>query len=97
MHPSWSKAPVSWNFLLDLLSASGFGRGFRLTCGRNSKVRGKKLKHSVVGRHTAWLLLGCKALCDMQESYPLHAVFRNRFAGHDLLGAGRRQVRWGSN
>src|SRR5271170_14034 len=33
----------------------------------------------------------------MQESWPLQPVFRNPVAGNDLVGAGGRQVRWGSN
>jgi len=38
-----------------------------------------------------------EALCDMQDSWPLHPVFRNLIAGADFVGAGGRQVRWGSD
>src|SRR5260370_29597618 len=33
----------------------------------------------------------------MQDSWPLHPVLRNLGAGIDLVGAGGRQVCWGSN
>src|ERR1700687_264043 len=54
-------------FSLDLLSASGFGRGSRLTCRAELKARAKKLKHSVVGQPYSRLLLGREALCDRQK------------------------------
>ena len=36
-----------------------------------------------------------KALCDIQDSWPLHPVFRNLVAGGDFVGAGGIQVCWG--
>jgi|ERR1035437_6786974 hypothetical protein len=39
----------------------------------------------------------CKALCEMQESWPLHPIFRNLVVGYDFVGAGGRHVSWGSN